>query len=422
METGIFETTELPSGLRILTERMPTVRSVTLGIWAGVGSRDETPRLAGASHYLEHLLFKGTKRRSARDIAELMDAVGGEANAFTAKEYTCFYARTLDRDLPLAVDVLVDMLRHSKITKADVEAERTVILEEIGMHNDAPDDIVHDLFAEVLLGGHPLGRPVLGTVESITGMSRDAVARYWRRHYVPGNLVVAAAGNCSHDEVVELVTSAFEGAEGGPREPLPARREPRIYGGVQVRRKPTEQAHLVLGTRGLSRSDPRRFALGVLNIAFGGGMSSRLFQEVREQRGLVYSIYSYATQYSETGSFSIYAGTAPKRVHEVLSIVRDELDRVIADGVTEEELERGKGHLKGSLVLGLEDTSGRMSRLGKSELTSGEILSIDEIVRRVDEVSDTDVQAVAKEVLGGGPRALALIGPFDEEGFDRYIA
>jgi predicted Zn-dependent peptidase len=351
-----------------------------------------------------------------------MDAVGGEANAFTAKEYTCFYARTLDRDLPLAVDVLVDMLRFSKMAKPDVEAERTVILEEIGMHNDAPDDVVHDLFAEVLLGGHPLGRPVLGTVESITGMTREAIARYWRRHYVPGNLVVAAAGNCSHDEVVELVTSAFEGAEGGPRQPVPARREPRIYGGVQVRRKPTEQAHLVLGTRGLSRSDPRRFALGVLNIAFGGGMSSRLFQEVREQRGLVYSIYSYATQYSETGSFSIYAGTAPKRAHEVLSIVRDELDRVIADGLTEEELERGKGHLKGSLVLGLEDTSGRMSRLGKSELTSGEILSIDEIVRRVDEVTDTDVQAVAKEVLGGGPRALALIGPFDEEGFDRYIA
>ena len=421
METGAFERTELPSGLRILTERMPTVRSVAFGIWAGVGSRDETPRLAGASHYLEHLLFKGTRRRSARDIAEQMDAVGGETNAFTAKEYTCFYARTLDRDLPLAVNVLVDMLRFSKMAKADVEAERTVILEEIGMHNDAPDDIVHDLFAEVLLGGHPLGRPVLGTVESIGAMSRDAIARYWRRHYVPGDLVVAAAGNCSHDEVVELVTAAFEGAEGARPDAVPSRHEPRIYGGVQVRHKPTEQAHVVFGTRGLSRSDPRRFALGVLNIAFGGGMSSRLFQEVREQRGLVYSIYSYATQYTETGSFSIYAGTAPKRVHEVLSIVREELDRVIADGLTEEELERGKGHLKGSLVLGLEDTSGRMTRLGKSELTSGEILSVDEIVRRVDEVTDQDVRTVAKEVLGGGPRALAVIGPFDEEGFDRYI-
>ncbi|HZD68518.1 MAG TPA: pitrilysin family protein [Actinomycetes bacterium] len=420
METGAFERTELPSGLRILTERMPAVRSVALGIWAGVGSRDETPRRAGASHFLEHLLFKGTRRRSARDIAELMDAVGGEANAFTSKEYTCFYARTLDRDLALAVDVVADMLRFSRLTKADVEAERTVILEEIGMHNDAPDDVVHDLFAEVLFGGHPLGRPVLGTVESIGAMSRDAVASYWRRHYVPGNLVVAVAGNCSHEEVVELVTAAFQGAEGQPVARA-GRRQPRAHRGVQVRHKPTEQAHVVVGTKGLSRSDPRRFALGVLNTAFGGGMSSRLFQEVREKRGLVYSIYSYATQYSETGSFSIYAGAAPRRIHDVLSIVRDELDRVVAGGLTEEELERGKGHLKGSLVLGLEDTSGRMTRLGKSEITSGEILTVDDIVQRVDEVTDEDVRAVAKEVLGAGPRALALIGPFEADGFERYL-
>ena len=422
METGAFQRSRLPSGLRIVTERMPGVRSVALGIWAGVGSRDETPRLAGASHFLEHLLFKGTSRRTARDIAEQMDAVGGEANAFTSKEYTCFYARTLDRDLGLAVDVLADMLRSSRIAREDVDAERTVILEEIGMHNDAPDDVVHDLFAEVLFGGHPLGRPVLGTSESIGAMSREAVARYWRRHYVPGNLVVAVAGNRTHDEVVELVSDAFEGAAGEPLGPRPGRREPRAHRGLQVRHKPTEQAHVVLGTRALSRSDPRRFALGVLNIAFGGGMSSRLFQEVREKRGLVYSIYSYATQYSETGSFSVYAGAAPKRIHDVLAIVRDELDRVVAAGLTEEELERGKGHLKGSLVLGLEDTSGRMTRLGKSEITSGEILTVDDIVQRVDEVTDEDVRAVAKEVLGAGPRALALIGPFEADGFERYLS
>ena len=418
-----FERTELPGGLRVLTERMPAVRSVTLGIWAGVGSRDETQRLAGASHYLEHLLFKGTRRRSARDIAEAMDAVGGETNAFTSKEYTCFYARTLDRDLPLAVDVLVDMLRNSKMASADVDAERTVILEEIGMHNDAPDDVVHDLFAETLFGGHQLGRPVLGTVDSIAAMQRDAIARYWRRHYVPGNLVVAAAGSLEHDQVVELFAEAFgrtsEGAPIGPRE---GRREPRVHGGVAVRRKPTEQAHVVLGSRGLSRADPRRFALGVLNVAFGGGVSSRLFQEVREKRGLVYSIYSYAAQYTETGSFSVYAGAAPKRIHDVLAIVRDELERVVADGLTEAELERGKGHLEGSLVLGMEDTSGRMTRLGKSELTFGEILSVDEVIRRVDAVSDADVRAVAKEVLGSGPRALALIGPFDDDGFSQYVS
>jgi predicted Zn-dependent peptidase len=436
LEADVFERTELPEagGLRVLTERMPGVRSVALGIWAGVGSRDETQRLAGASHYLEHLLFKGTRRRSARDIAEVMDAVGGETNAFTSKEYTCFYARTLDRDLPLAVDVLVDMLCCSRLASADVEAERTVILEEIGMHNDTPDDVVHDLFAEALFGGHPLGRPVLGTVASIGAMTRDQVARYWRRHYVPANLVVAAAGSCEHQQVVELVGAAFaeaarrSGAAGSGSAqraapgPVAQRHAPRAHRGVQVRRKPTEQAHVVLGTRGLSRSDPRRFALGVLNIAFGGGMSSRLFQEVRERRGLVYSIYSYNAQYSETGTFSVYAGAAPKRIHEVLTIVRDELDRVIADGIAEEELERGKSHLKGSLVLGLEDTSGRMTRLGKSEITSGEILSVDEIIRRVDDVSDADVRAVAKEVIGESPRALALIGPFDAEGFARYVA
>jgi predicted Zn-dependent peptidase len=422
-EAPAFERTELPGGLRVLTERVPAVRSVALGIWAGVGSRDESPRLAGASHYLEHLLFKGTKRRSARDIAEAMDAVGGETNAFTSKEYTCFYARTLDRDLPLAVDILVDMLRCSKMTRADVEAERTVILEEIGMHNDAPDDVVHDLFAEGLFGGHPLGRPVLGTVGSITAMRRDAIARYWRRHYPPGNLVVAAAGSLDHDQVVELVAEAFGDAEEGQAlGPRADRREPRVHGGVLVRRKPTEQAHVVLGCRGLSRSDPRRFALGVLNLAFGGGVSSRLFQEIREKRGLVYSIYSYAAQYSETGSFSVYAGAAPKRIHDVLAIVRDELERVVADGLTEAELERGKGHLEGSLVLGMEDTSSRMTRLGKSELTSGEILSVDEVIRRVDAVTDADVRAVAKEVLGTGPRALAMIGPFDEDGFERYVS
>jgi predicted Zn-dependent peptidase len=240
---------------------------------------------------------------------------------------------------------------------------------------------------------------------------------------VPGNLVVAAAGSLEHDQVVELVAEAFgEAGVGRPIGPREGRREPRVHGGVAVRRKPTEQAHVVLGSRGLSRADPRRFALGVLNVAFGGGVSSRLFQEVREKRGLVYSIYSYAAQYTETGSFSVYAGAAPKRIHDVLAIVRDELERVVADGLTEAELERGKGHLEGSLVLGMEDTSGRMTRLGKSELTFGEILSVDEVIRRVDAVSDADVRAVAKEVLGTGPRALALIGPFDDDGFSQYVS
>jgi predicted Zn-dependent peptidase len=418
-----FERSDLPGGLRILTERMPSVRSVALGIWAGVGSRDETPRQAGASHYLEHLLFKGTERRSAQDIAEVMDAVGGELNAFTFKEYTCYYARTLDRDLPLAVDVLVDMVRASKLAKPDVEAERTVILEEIGAANDVPEDLVHDLFAEVLFGGHPLGRPVLGTVESIQAMPHDVLARYWRRHYTPGNLVVAAAGNCRHDEVVELLAQAFgqlgDGAVIGPR---PERARPRSGGGLCVRTRPTDQAHVVLGGPAISRSDPRRFALGVLNIAFGGGMSSRLFQEVREKRGLVYSIGSYANQYAETGSYAVYAGAAPRRIHEVLKVVMDEVGRLAADGLTDEEVARAKGQFKGSLVLGMEDTSSRMSWLGKSELTRGEILTVDEVIQRVDAVTEADLRALAKELLGDGLSTLALIGPFDADEFTEYVA
>ncbi len=423
METGAFERTELPSGLRILTERMPSVRSVALGIWTGVGSRDETPRQSGASHFLEHLLFRGTERRTAIQIDEEIDEVGGELNAFTSKEYTCFYARTLDRDLPLAVDLLLDVVLHAKLARSDVEAERSVILDEIGMHNDTPDDLVHEVHSQVLFGGHQLGRPVLGTTESIKGMSRDAIRRHWRRWYTPENLVVAAAGSCSHDEIVAQVNQVLRqtrfAEQPGRRQP---RRAPLLHGGVAVRHRPIDQAYVVYGMQGLSRSDPRRFALGVLNFAFGGGASSRLFQQVRNNRGLAYHIYSYLTHYSETGSFSVYAGTSASNVHELLAVVRDEVDRLMADGLTEEELARGKGHLKGSMVLGMEDPAGRMTRLGKSELTSGEILSVDEVLRRVDEVSDADIRAVAKEILSPSSRALAVIGPFDDkDDFERYV-
>jgi predicted Zn-dependent peptidase len=416
--------TELPSGLRVLTERMPGVRSVTFGIWAGVGSRDETPAQAGASHYLEHLLFKGTPRRSATDIAEQMDAIGGEHNAFTSKEYTCFYARTLDRDLPLAVDVLADMVRSSIMAPADVDAERTVILEEIGMHADDPDDVAFELFAAALYGDHPLGRPELGTRTSIEAMTRDQLHDYWRRWYEPQNLVVAAAGNLDHDEVVAQVAEAFTGAP-SPGAPGPVRTGPTLAGGVTVRRRDTEQAHVVLGGGGLSRSDPRRFALGVFNVAFGGGTSSRLFQEVREKRGLVYSIGSFAVHYQETGAFAVHAGTSPRQVHEVLKIVRDETERVLADGLTEEEVERGKGHVKGSVVLGLEDSASRMIRLGKAETTGVELLTVDETLARYDAVTVDDVQSVASEVLRSAKpdrsRTLAMVGPFDGEGFEDYL-
>jgi predicted Zn-dependent peptidase len=399
---------------------MPGVRSATLGIWAGVGSRDETPRLAGASHYLEHLLFKGTARRTATQIAEEMDAVGGEHNAFTSKEYTCFYSRTLDRDLPLAVDILADMLAASKLAKHDVDAERTVILEEIGMHADDPDDVAFELFGSTLFGDHPLGRPELGTRGSIEAMSRDQLARYWRRWYAPANLVVAAAGNLDHDELVALVGDAFGKQEAGPA-PAQSRSAPSLSGGVGVRFRETEQAHVVFGGSGISRSDPRRFALGVMNVAFGGGTSSRLFQEVREKRGLVYSIGSFAIHYQETGAFAVHAGASPRHTHEVLKVVRDELSRIVADGLTEEEVERAKGHVKGSVVLGLEDSASRMTRLGKAEVTGTELLGIDEMLGRYDAVTLDDVREVAQAVLGDGNRALSVVGPFEGEGFEEYV-
>ncbi|MCO5992325.1 M16 family metallopeptidase [Actinoallomurus rhizosphaericola] len=417
---GVVRRTVLPGGLRIVTETVPTVRSVAFGIWAGVGSRDESIEDAGASHYLEHLLFKGTRKRTALEISSLMDAAGGEMNAFTAKEYTCYYARVLDSDMPLAIDVVSDMVTDSLIEPQDVDAERGVILEEIAMHDDDPTDAVHDEFSAALFGDTPLGRPILGTVESISGIGRDRIARYYRERYVPQNLVVAAAGNVDHDEVVRLVQAAFAGVLGDASQ-LPS--APRIGGpgaspasGVRSIVRPTEQANLILGSVGITRVDERRFALGVLNAALGGGMSSRLFQEIREKRGLAYSVYSYNSQYADTGIFGVYAGCLPAKVDEVLEICRDEVAKVAEHGITEEELERGKGQLRGSFVLGLEDTGSRMSRIGKSELVYDSLLSVDDILGRIEAVTLDDVRTVGREILGR-PMTMTVIGPFEGRDF-----
>ncbi|MCA1833079.1 MAG: M16 family metallopeptidase [Actinomycetota bacterium] len=414
--------TDLDSGIRILTETMPEVRSVTLGVWVGVGSRDEPNEIAGVTHWLEHLLFKGTATRSARDIAVTFDQVGGELNAFTAKEFTCFYARTLDADASMAIELVADMLQHSIIRDEDVISERQVVLEEISMHEDQPDDIIHDVFLETLWGAHPLGRRVLGSTETIQAMTRDQIDAYYRLHYRPGNLVIAAAGSLQHDAIVQAVEKAFRDAPPSPQRGVRAGEQaPGVRPGfISVPRK-TEQAHIVYGTGGIARNDDRRWALGVLNIALGGGMSSRLFQEVREKRGWVYSIYSMHSAFADTGTFDIYAGTAPERARDVLEITRAELDSVIADGLTEEEIDRGKGHLKGNLVLGLEDTSGRMSRLGKGELCHGEILTPDEIVAKIDGVTADDVTSVATDLLGRQPWALAVIGPDLEENLADFV-
>jgi len=403
----------LPNGLRIVSERMPDVRSATVGFWVDAGSRDERDPVAGASHFLEHLLFKGTKKRTAQQIAAQIDEVGGDLNAFTSKEYTCFYARCLDRDLRLAVEVLGDMITSATIRAADVDAERNVVQEEIRMHHDTPDDLVHSAFSEAWFGDHPLGREVLGSMKTITEMRRDQVHGYYRRKYAPQNIVVAAAGNFTHEELVDAVIQSLDGWN-GPANPSVARRlapglEPRDL--AVVRKRPTEQAHLVIGGPGLSRLDDRRFAASVLSQALGGGMASRLFQEVREKRGLVYSVYSYQAMHNDAGNFAVYAGTSPRTAPEVLHVVRDEFAKMCADGLTEEELGRAKGHLAGSLVLALEDTGSRMNRLGKSMITGAPLLSLDETIAAVEAVTLADVDEVAKLMLGG-PLALAVVGPF----------
>jgi predicted Zn-dependent peptidase len=412
--------TVLPGGLRVLTESVPTVRSATFGIWAHVGSRDETPDLNGATHYLEHVLFKGTGTRSALDISAAVDAVGGEMNAFTAKEFTCYYARVLDTDLPLAIDIVCDMLTDSVIDPAEVESERGVILEEIAMTEDDPGDCVHDLFAHTMFGDSPLGRPVLGTVETVGGLTRDRIARFYRTHYDPTRLVVAAAGNIDHDAVVDRVRTAFDrtGAlsrtpDAVPAGPRTGSRAVSATGRVDLVERSTEQAHVVLGMPGVSRNDERRWALGVLSAALGGGMSSRLFQEIREKRGLAYSTYSYTSGYADCGLFGVYAGCRPGQVPDVLKICRDEIDGVVRDGLTDEEVRRAIGQLSGSTVLGLEDTGALMHRLGKSELCWGEQMTVDDMLARIAAVTPDDVRRVAREVLDVRP-SLAVIGSLTE--------
>ena len=408
--------TVLPGGLRVITEAMPGVRSASIGVWVGVGSRDESPTMSGASHFLEHLLFRGTPTRSALDISVSLDEVGGEFNAFTAKEYTCFHARVLDVDLPLAVDVLGDMLTSSTITAADVESEREVILDEIAMHDDDPEDVVTNLFAETSWPSSALGRPIAGTASSIASLTRSQIARFYRSTYRPENMVVAVAGNVEHAAVVRQVRKAFSRAgflndvATRPAPPRRAARSRRVSAGEERVSRPFEQVNVLLGVNGLVRTDERRYALGVLNAALGGGPSSRLFQEVRERRGLAYSVYSYAQHYSDAGAFCIGAGCLPNKLGDVLQVVREELALVARDGISDEELARGKGQLRGGLVLGLEDSASRMSRIAKAELLYDELPSIDEIIGRVDAVTMDDVHTLARNLFRQ-PETLAIVGP-----------
>ncbi|PXY27984.1 M16 family metallopeptidase [Prauserella muralis] len=413
----LVKRTVLPGGLRVVTEHVPGVRSATVGLWVGIGSRDEQPRVAGAAHYLEHLLFKGTGRRDATQIAEEIDAVGGEFNAFTAKEHTCYYAQVLDEDLPLAIDLVGDVVFDARCADADVDTERSVVLEEIAIRDDDPEDLLHDTFVETILSGHPLGRSVLGTEASITGMSPGALRGFYRRRYQLPRMVLAVAGNVDHGTVLRHVRKALRDRLDGARAPVPPRRgRARVPASRKLVLRPddTEQAHLMLGVRALSRHDERRFTLSVLNAALGGGMSSRLFQEIRERRGLAYQVYSSVASYADTGHLAVYAGCQPERLGEVTAVVREVLSQVAEHGLTDAEVARGKGQLRGGLVLGMEDTASRMTRLGKNELNYGEYLSVDDTVARIDAVTTAEVSELARTLLRrpGGGTAAVVVGPY----------
>jgi predicted Zn-dependent peptidase len=410
----------LPGGVRVLTEAMPGQRSATIGFWVAVGSRDEAPGQHGSTHFLEHLLFKGTRRRTALEIASAFDEVGGESNAATAKESTCYFARVLDTDLPMAIDVIADMITGAVLDPQEMEQERDVILEEIAMDSDDPTDVAHEHFVSAVLGSHPLGRPIGGTPDAIRAVARDSVWDHYRRYYRPDELVITAAGGLDHDVVCGLVVDALHSAGWGLEpEAAPVQRRSteraEITGtaGLHVVRRPVEQANIIMGCPSLVATDGRRFVMSVLNAVLGGGMSSRLFQEVREKRGLVYSTYSFASSYADAGYFGMYAGCTPSKVRQVIDLLGAELDKLAEGGISEEELRKAVGQLCGGIVLALEDTGSRMSRLGRAELVSGEYQDIDETLRQIKAVTAAEVQELARE-LAAAPRTVTVVGPFEE--------
>ena len=418
----------MPSGLRIVTEEVSTSRSAAVGIWAHVGSRDEGKTVAGASHFLEHLLFKGTKTRTALEISSSIEAVGGEMNAFTGQEYTCFYARVIDTDLPLAVDVVTDLITSSTFTAEDVDSERKVVLSEIAVRDDDPSDYIHELYLDTYYGDSPVGRSILGTVDSINKMPRNSIYNYYKKHYKPENLVVSVAGNIKHKKVVKMVEEALakDGFLDVPNNKHEVRAATPIkspgLGEVGIIDRKTEQAHILYGFPGLARSDDRRFALSVLSSAIGGGMASRLFQEIREKRGLAYTTYAYPQQFAGTGTLAFYAGCRTEKAEEVIKLMRDISESVAQHGLTDEEISRAKGAVTGGLILGQEDTGSRMSRIGKSELVYGEIMSFDDILSKVRSVTPEQVHQLARDLFSA-PATLALVGPFrSKTKFEKVIS
>jgi predicted Zn-dependent peptidase len=414
----------LPSGVRILSEHVPGSQSATVGFWVAVGSRDEQPVTFGSTHFLEHLLFKGTASRTALDIAVSFDAVGGEHNALTAKEHTCYYAKVRDQDLPMAVTVLADMFTSSLLEPEEFESERGVILEELAMADDDPSDVVGERFFEAVFGSHPLGRPIGGSPESIGAVTREAVWEHYRANYRPQDLVITVAGAVDHDELVGWTVAALGTAGwdlGIPATPV-SRRD--VVADVIERgsplvlvQRPIEQANVMLGVAGLPATDERRPTLTVLNAVLGGGMSSRLFQEVREKRGLAYSVYSFASSYADAGLVGLYAGCSPARAASVAELMSGEFRRLATEGITDEELARAQGQLGGAAALALEDSDTRMSRLGRSELTTGEFADLDETLARLAAVTRESVRDLAADLVGR-PLSVAAVGAVDAGMFE----
>lgn len=399
----------LENGVRIISEEIPYVRSVAIGIWIDIGSRDEDEKNNGISHFIEHLMFKGTEKRNAKDIAESLDAVGGQLNAFTAKEYTCYYAKVLDEHFSLAVDVLSDMVLNSKFDEKDIDKEKKVVIEEIKMYEDTPDELVHDLLVNSIWSGHSLGRPILGTKDVINNMSRQQVCDFYQENYIPENIVIAVAGNIKHQEVIDRLSPIFSQIKG-----VKAKRslnKPVFIKNVVSKEKDIEQVHLCIGTTGLPANDEQSYVKHVINSILGGGISSRLFQSIREERGLAYSVFSYTSSYQDAGLFAVYAGLSPKNIQEVIALIMNE-NKAFANGeISEYEINKAKEQLKGNLLLGLESVGGRMSRLGKSELTLGKIYTPDEIVERINQVNRDKAIELAHELFTEENYVITSISP-----------
>lgn len=414
----MFTKTVLDNGIRVLSEEMPNTRSVTLGIWVENGSRHEPRQHNGISHFIEHLFFKGTEQRSAARIAEEMDAVGGVLNAFTAKEYTCYYAKVLDENLPLAINLLTDIFLHSVFNREEIERERSVILQEISQSEDTPDDYVHDLFSLDFFRDHPLGRPICGDAETVQALHRDDFLEFIRDRYLPGRVIVAAAGHLSHEELVEQMDhrlgSVRKADDGGQKAGSNTDAAPKIRGGVFQHSKPLEQVHLCLGVAAIHQSHPMRYAAYILNTILGGGMSSRLFQEIREKRGKAYSVYSFLSSYKDVGYLGVYAGTSLDWIEEVVELILKEVQQLASAEIREEELERTKSQLIGNMILGLETSDSWMSHIAKNEIYFGKSITVEDISQGVCSVSRADVAKLAGAILRPEGMALTLLGDVEK--------